>query len=121
MKKFVKPATLLPILIGIAVGALLFTLGYADDAPGLCLIGLVVAFLLIMFGVYNTGVIKKGLLAPFILFCFGAGGIILSIALLLDGEFEDKPWIAAIGVAIGVVLIVIGTIRLRKAKARKKT
>lgn len=119
MKKFVKPATLLPILIGVAVGALLFILGDADDAPGLSLIGLVVAFLLIMWGIYNAGAIKKGLLAPILLFCFGAGGILLSVALLLDGEFEESPGMALIGIALGVVLIVIGTIRLRKAKLSK--
>lgn len=62
MKKFVKSGTLLPILIGVAVGALLFILGAADDAPGLSLIGLVVAFLLIMWGIYNANVIKKGFL-----------------------------------------------------------
>lgn len=62
--------------------------------------------------------IKKGLLAPIILFCFGAGGIFLSVVLLLDGEFEELPGMAIIGVVLGVVLIVIGAIRLRKAKAR---
>lgn len=118
MKKFAKPVTLLPILIGVAVGALLYMLGDADDAPGLSLVGLVAAFLLIMWGVYNAGVIKKGFLAPILLLCFGAGGILLSVVLLLDGEFEETPGIAFIGAALGVALIVIGTIRFRKAKAR---
>lgn len=119
MNKFVKPVTLLPILIGIAVGALLCILGDADDAPGLSLIGLVAAFLLIMWGVYNTGVIKKGFLSPIFLFCFGVGGISLSIALLLDGEFQESPGMALVGVTLGVALIVVGTIRLRKAKLRE--
>lgn len=118
LKKFAKPVTLLPILIGVAVGALLFMLGDADDAPGLSLVGLATAFLLIMWGVYNSGVIKKGLLEPVLLFCFGAGGILLSVVLLLDGEFEKSPGMAFIGVVLGVALIVIGMIRLRKMKAR---
>lgn len=67
MKKFIKPMALLPILIGVVVGALLFMLGDADDAPGLSFIGLAAAFLLIMWGVYNTGVIKKGFLSLILL------------------------------------------------------
>lgn len=51
MKKFIKPVTLFPILIGAAVGALLFMLGYSEDAPGVCLIGLSATFLLIMRGI----------------------------------------------------------------------
>jgi hypothetical protein len=117
IKKLLKPATMLPVIIGVVAGAILFILGYTDDAPGLSLIGLVVAFLLTMRGIYNAGVVKKGLHAPIILFCFGAGGLFLSIILLLDGEFGNSPGLAFIGVVIGVVLIVIGMIRLRKAKA----
>ena len=113
MKKLIKPRVLLPILIGAAVGVLLFIFGYSQDAPGMCLIGLSVAFLLIMWGVYNADMIKKGFLAPIFLFCFGAGGIFLSIVLLLDGEFEESPGLALIGVALGVVLIIIGFVRLR--------
>lgn len=119
MNKFAKPMTLLPILIGAAVGAILFMLGDADDAPGLILVGLAVGFLLIMCGVYNTGAIKKGFLAPILMLCFGVGGILFSVILLLDGEFEESPGIALIGVALGAILIAIGMIRLRKAQVRK--
>ena len=120
MRKLIKPASLLPILIGIAVGTVLFIFGYSEDAPGMCLIGLSIAFVLVMWGVYNAGMIKKGLLAPILLFCFGAGGIVLSIVLLLDGEFENSPWLAIVGVALGIALIVIGTIRLGKANSKSK-
>lgn len=119
MKRFIQPTTLLPIVIGVAVGVVLFMLGDADDAPGLSLIGFIAAFLLIMWGIYNTGVMKKGFLAPTLLLCFGAGGAILSLVLLLDGEFEESPGMALIGVALGVVLIVMGIIRWRKAKLRE--
>lgn len=119
MKKLIRPATLLPALIGIAVGALLFIFGYSEDAPGMCLIGLSVAFVLTVLGVYNAGVIKKGFLAPIFLFCFGVGGIFLSIVLLLDGEFEDLPGLALIGVAFGVMLIIIGAVRVRKVRQHK--
>lgn len=115
MKRLLSTRTLFPILAGVSAGAILFMLGAAEDAPGLSLIGLIAAFLLIMWGVNNMGVIKNGFLAPVILFCFGAGGILLSIALLLDGEFEGSPGLALIGVALGGVLIVTGIIKLRKA------
>ena len=51
MKKFIKLKTLLPILIGVTLGISLFILGDADDAPGLSFIGLVVEFILIMWGI----------------------------------------------------------------------
>ena len=56
MKTFFKARVLFPILFGWALGGLLFVLGAADDAPGLSFIGLSVAFLLTMRGVYHAGV-----------------------------------------------------------------
>ncbi len=120
MKGFLKPATLLPVISGILISVLLFIMGDAEDAPGLSAIGFAAGFLLIMWGIYNVGAIKKGFLAPILLFCYGAGGIFLSVALLLDGEFEESPGMAIIGVALGVILIVVGIIRLRKVKIGKR-
>ena len=117
--KYVKSRTVLPILIGIIIGVTLFWVGYAEDAPGMCLIGLAAAFLLIMRGVHNTGAVRKGLLTPIILFCFGVGGIFLSVVLLLDGEFEDSPELALIGIAFGIVLIVTGAFRLKKVRGER--
>ena len=117
-KKFTKPGTLLPVLIGVAVGIVLFMLGDASDAPGLSVIGLAAAFLLMMWGVYNSGVLRKSFLLPILLMCFGAGGILLSVALLLDGEFEKSPGLALIGAAIGFALLAVGALRLRKARGK---
>lgn len=116
MKQLAKPATFLPILIGIAIGTVLFIIGYSEDAPGMCLVGISIAFVLIMWGIYNGGMIKKGFLVPLLFFCFGAGGIVLSIVLLLDGELENSPWLALVGIALGAALIIIGAVRLRKTK-----
>ena len=118
MKKFAKPETLLPVLSGVVVGIVLFLLGDAGDAPGLSLIGLVAAFLLIMWGVYNSGVLKKSFLLPILLMCFGAGGILLFVTLLLDRELENSPGMALIGVATGFVLLVVGAMRLRKVQGK---
>ncbi len=119
MKSFIKPSVIIPVLLGVAVAALLLTLGHADDAPGLGGIGVIAGFLLIMRGVHNANVVRRGFLLPFILLCFGVGGILLSVVLLLDGELEEWPWFAPVGIAIGVVLIVIGAMKLRgRGKAR---
>ncbi len=114
MKNFIKPSVIIPVLLGGAVAALFLTLGHADDAPGLGGMGLIAGFLLAMRGVHNAGVVRKGFLLPFILLCFGAGGILLTVVLLLDGELEEWPWFAPVGIAVGVVLIVIGAMKLRK-------
>lgn len=114
MKKLMTPTVLLPILIGIVIGALLFSVGASEDAPGLCLIGLSVAFVLIMWGLTKAGLIKNGFLAPILLLCFGVGGVVLSIVLLLDGEFGDSPGFAIIGIGVGFLLLTMGVIRLKK-------
>jgi peptidoglycan/LPS O-acetylase OafA/YrhL len=120
IKRFAKLSVLLPIVIGLITGAVLFWLGSIDDAPGLSLIGLATAFFLIMCGIYNAGVIKKGFLVPTLLLSFGAGGIFVSVLLLFDGEFEDNPGMALIGVALGLVLICFGAIMARKRHGKKQ-
>lgn len=120
MKKLLKPATLFPAVIGVAAGAVLFAIGYSEDAPGLCLLGFSLAFVLVMWGLSNAGVIKKGFLAPILLFCFGAGGIVLSIVLLLDGEFGKSPWLAIVGVVLGIILIALGSISMRNTLRKSR-
>ena len=114
IKRFAKPSTLLPIVIGLIIGAVLFRLGDMDNAPGLSLIGLVIAFFLIMWGIYNAGVIKKGLLVPIMLLSFGAGAIFVSVLFLIDGEFEDNPGMVLVGAALSLVLICAGTVMAQK-------
>lgn len=116
IKRFAKLSALLPIIIGLIIGVTLFILGDMDDAPGLSLIGLVAAFCLIMLGINNAGVINKGFLVPILLLCFGAGGILVSIVLLFDGEFEENPGMAFIGVALGVALIFVGAVMIRRKR-----
>jgi len=72
MRNYLKLSVVLPVVIGIITGAALPLLGAADDAPGLSLIGIVAAFLLMMWGVYNTGLVKRSLLVSIALICFGA-------------------------------------------------
>lgn len=120
IKRFTKPSVLLPIVIGLIIGTVLFRLGDMDDAPGLSLIGLVIAFLLIMWGIYNAGVIKKGLFVPIMLLSFGVGAIFVSVLLLIDGEFEDNLGMVFVGMALGLVLICAGAVLALKRHGIKR-
>jgi hypothetical protein len=113
MNKFFKLKVILPIILGIIIGGLLFTFGEYDDAPGMCAIGVSVGFILIMLGVNRTGLIKKGLLAPFLLLFFAAFIALITTSILLDGEFGDKPWCSAFGFVAAIVLLFIGILRMR--------
>ncbi|MFA7637068.1 MAG: hypothetical protein WCX81_04825 [Monoglobales bacterium] len=70
MNKFLKLKVILPIILGIIIGGLLFAFGECDDSPGMCAIGLSIGVILIMLGINNTGIIKKGLFAPILLIFF---------------------------------------------------
>jgi len=118
MRNYLKLSVVLPVVIGIITGAALPLLGAADDAPGLSLIGIVAAFLLMMWGVYNTGLVKRSLLVSIALICFGAGGVVMSVVLQHDGEFSDLPSLFIVGMAVGAVLLCAGIVKL--IKDRKK-
>ena len=113
MNKFFKLKVILPIVLGIIIGGLLFAFGEYDDAPGMCAIGLSVGFILIMLGVNKTGIIRKGLLAPILLLSFAAFIALITTSILLDGEFGDKLWYFAFGFAAAIVLLLIGILRMR--------
>ena len=118
MTKFMKPAAIMLILAGAAAGTLLFISGAADDAPGLSLIGLAAAFLLIMSGVYKAGAITKNSLAAVLLLCSGAGAVLMSAVLLIDGEFGESPCAALTGAAAGAALIASGTVKKRNSAGK---
>jgi len=108
------PKTILLIAAGVIIGLVLFLMGEADDAPGLCLIGLMIAFILIMRGIYFANVIRKGLHIPIVLFVFGAVGLILPIILFLDGEIRILSVTTVLGNLFGLVFISFGIILLRR-------
>ena len=83
-----------------------------DDAPGLSLIGIIAAFLLITWGVFNTGRVKRSLLVSIVLICFGAGGLVMSVVLQFDGKFNDSPGLFIVGMAVGAVLLCSGIVKL---------
>lgn len=114
--KFAELSVFMPMIIGILLGAAFFALGYTQDAPGVCAIGLAFTFGLSMLGVRNAGIIKKGLLAPLLLFCYATAGIFLDFVLLFDHEFDDNPGMVFIGLALGAIMIVVGVILLHLRK-----
>jgi hypothetical protein len=111
--KFLKLKVIALAGVGILIGGILFTYGIFDDAPGMCAIGLSVGFILIMLGINKSGIIRKGWLTPILLFCFAVFIGILTTSILLDGEFEDKPWLSAIGYSITAIFIIVGVIRTK--------
>lgn len=119
MHKFLKLKIILPIILGIIIGGLLFAIGDSDDAPGLSAIGLSVGFVLIILGINNSGVIKKGLLAPILLLFFAAFIALITTSVLLDGEFGSKPWYSAFGVVAAIVLLLTGLLRIRIFRSKK--
>ncbi len=121
MNKFIKPKVILPVILGIIIGGLLFALGEYDDAPGLCAIGLSAGFILIMIGINKTGIIKKGLLAPILLLFFAAFIALITTSILLDGEFGDRPWYSAFGFGVVIVLLLVGLFRIQKFKRSKSS
>jgi O-antigen/teichoic acid export membrane protein len=114
MKKFLKPKVILYFILGIIIGGLLFAIGEYDDAPGMCAIGLSIGFILIMLGINKTGIIKKEMLAPILLFFFAAFIALITTAILFDGEFGDKPWYAAFGFVTAIVLLLLGLLKKRR-------
>lgn len=113
MNIFFKPKAILPIILGIIIGGLLFALGEYDDAPGMCAIGLSIGFILIMIGINKTGIIKKGLLVPILLLFFAAFIALITTSILLDGEFGDNPWYSAFGFVVAIMLLLMGLLRIR--------
>lgn len=120
MKAFLKVRVLLPILLGWALGGLLFMLGDADDAPGLSFIGLSVAFLLSMRGIYCAGVLPQGYCLPIILLAFGAAAVLMPVVLLLDGELEGIEYLALTGEGTGLLLLLLGGWQLWNRKRKQK-
>lgn len=115
-----RRSIIIPILSGITVGGLLFALGESDDAPGLCAIGLSIGYILVMFGINKTGVIRKGLFAPVLLLSFAAFFAIITTSILLDGEFGDRPGYSAIGYLMACVLGLAGILKIRHDSSHSK-
>lgn len=103
--------TVVYIAIGVVIGAILFILGAMDDAPGLCLMGCVIAFLLGMRGLWHAKLIRKGLYIPIVLLVFGMVGILFSNVLFFDNEIGLRA--AVIGNMVSTVVTMIAVWKIR--------
>lgn len=114
IKKILNVKTILFILLGTAIGLILFVLGEADDAPGLSAIGLLLAFLLIMRGIYYAHILRRGYHIPIIVMVFGILFIIFPIMLLLDGEILKLSAVFSMMMAAGIFMIILSIISIIK-------
>jgi hypothetical protein len=108
MKKLLNAASLLPIALGAAIGGTLAAFGAYEDAPGMSAIGLMAGYALILAGLRNGGAIRKGWLAPILLFSYSAFIALLTTAILLDGEFGRLPQLSAIGYLAAAGMLAFG-------------
>jgi hypothetical protein len=59
LKQYFKIGIVLPIIIGLIAGSILFVLGGLDDSPGLSLIGIVIFIGLMSIGIKNMIIVVK--------------------------------------------------------------
>lgn len=96
---------ILMIVVGLLLGAGLFTIGATQDAPGMCVIGLGVALILVVNGCAQLGWFPSLWVKRFLFTTFGLGGLLLTSVLLADGEFESRPELSLIGFVLGLALL----------------
>jgi hypothetical protein len=113
-----KSSVILPTAIGVIAGGLMFALGMAADAPGMSLIGLIVAFLLFVLSARNSGIVPKGYLLYVVFMCFGLGAVLLSVGWFVDSEFDNTPQFPISALCLGVVLLCVGLLGLRKVRRK---
>ena len=104
-QRIFQPKVLLFLLAGAVIGGVLFTLGDADDAPGLSFIGLAAAFLLMMRGIYHAHLLPRGLHVPLVLLVFGLVALVFPFILYLDGEIRLLSPVSLISWAVCVLLL----------------
>lgn len=109
IKHLLKPRVWLPAFSGMLIGLVLFALGENDDAPGLVLIGFITAIILVFWGIYNAASgVKKRLIPAVLCFLLSAFGILWSIVLAIEGEFNDSPGILIFAGLICIGLLIVG-------------
>lgn len=109
----------LNIILSIIIGFTLFIIGDISDAPGICVVGIIISFLLIMHRLYFKKIINVGYTIPIILITLGSAGILFIIILSIDKEllFFSIPTISIL--IINILLIYIGFTKIEKLKSKK--
>jgi hypothetical protein len=120
LKQYFKFGIVLPIIIGLMAGSILFLLGELDDAPGLCLIGIVLCVGLMFIGIKNINKINKNIKPIIVLPIFlGMIGFIPIINYLIKGIYNEPPGVIMGGLLVCTALIIIGIVNILKNKRIK--
>ena len=118
LHRLFQPKVLVFFVLGALIGGILFSLGNADDAPGLSLIGLTAAFLLMMRGIYHAKILRQGCHIPLVLVIYGVFGLTFPFVLFFDGEIRFFSPVTLISFAAGAAMLAIAVRRLRKKPKR---
>ena len=111
-----KTIGMVMIVLGLLLGAGLFTLGANQDAPGMCVLGLSGALIFVLKGSARLKWFPATWVNRCLFTAFGAGGILLTAVLLGDGEFASHPEWSLLGFILGGSLLYWGNRRqLRKS------
>lgn len=101
--------------IGIILGSFFIYIGDSDDSPPLGFIGVVIAVIFTMRGIYYTGVIRRGYHIPVILVFFSIIAFAFPFLLIIDGEIKEfLSVVTAASMAAGSIMIVLALGLIRK-------
>ena len=114
LHRLFQPKVLVFFVLGALIGGILFSLGNADDAPGLSLIGLPAAFLLMMRGMCPAKILRQGCHIPLVLVIYGVFGLTFPFVLFFDGEIRFFSPVTLISFAAGAAMLAIAVRCLRK-------
>jgi uncharacterized membrane protein YiaA len=118
---FSKLKIILPIVIGIVLGAILFILGEIDDSPGLCVIAIILCIGLLYLGIHNANKINKNIKPSIILpLLIGIVGTIYIAKYFIDGIFNEPPGLILIGIVLSIGLIIIGLVNIKRNRIKNK-
>ena len=116
IKKFFNIRTILCISAAILIAVVFLAFGEADDSPGLGGIGLFIAFVLVMRGIYHTDLLPDGYYIPVTLLILAFVFMICPFVLVFDGEIKLISPIMFAGEAAGVILLIITIVKIRHMK-----
>jgi hypothetical protein len=120
MKRFFKAGVIIPIFVGVGAGLPLFMWGEIDDAPGLCLIAVVLCIGLLYLGIRNANKIdpaaKPSIILPLLI---GVVDVVCISRYLIVGTYNEPPGLIVVGIIVGIALLTIGFVNIKKMRKRR--
>ena len=119
IKQFFKVNIIVPIVSAMTAGPVLFFLGEIDDAPGLCLIAVVVSIGLLYLGLHKAKKIDKranpNILLPL---SIGIVGIVWIAQYFIRGVYDESPGFVLTGIVVSLGLISMGMVNIKRMSLR---